>query len=377
MNLPSFRPVVPALSRRSLLRRGGALSLAASGLGAASVGSPTWAQATARATVIRLGVAQPAAGTPPSIAGSSVAVAHAKGWIDEALAKQGVAVQWAFFKGAGPAVNEALTNRQLDFALQGDLPSIVARAAGLKTRLIVATGVRANIYLAVPPDSSIQRVEDLRGKRVSIFKGTNSQLPINRVLEAHGLDERAVRAINLDTANALAALSTGDLDAAFGGIDLLRLRDKKLARIVYTSKGQSPVFTRQSHLLVSDAFAQAQPELTQQVVDSVVRTARWASDAAHREEVLRLWARAGTSFEHWQEDYAGEPLGLRLNPSFDPFLTGRYRDAVEQARRFKLTRASFDAEAWIDRRYVAAALKSQQLEGYWPASDASGKLLGA
>lgn len=357
-------------SRRSALRRVAALA------GAAALGAPV-ARAQGRTTVLRFGVAQPAVGSPPSISGSSVAVAHAKGWIEAEFAKDGIRVEWAFFKGAGPAVNEALTNDQLDFAFQGDLPSIVARAAGLKTRLIAATGVRANIYLAVPPDSPIQRVEDLRGRRVSIFKGTNAQLPINRVLEAHGLSEKAVRSINLDTATALAALATRDLDAAFGGLDLLRLRDKNAARIVYSSKGQSPVFTRQSHVLVTERFVAREPVLTQRVVDAVVRTARWASDEAHREEVLRLWARAGTPYAHWQEDYAGEPLRVRLNPNFDPFLVARYRDAVDQALKFRLTRARFDVDGWIDTRYLQAALKSQQLETFWPVYQANGRIAGA
>jgi hypothetical protein len=36
------------------------------------------------------------------------------------------------FKGAGPAVNEGFANDQLDFAYQGDLPSLIGRAPYLK-----------------------------------------------------------------------------------------------------------------------------------------------------------------------------------------------------------------------------------------------------
>ncbi len=124
---------------------------------------------------------------------------------------------------------------------------------------------------------------------------------------------------------------------------------------MFTSKRQSPVFTRESHVLVTEAFAHAQPELTQRVVDAVVRTARWASDEVNREEVLRLWARAGTPYEHCKEAYAGEPLRGRLNPTFDAFLVARYKDSLLYAQKFKLTRATFDVDAWIDTRYVNAA----------------------
>ena len=36
-----------------------------------------------------------------------------------------VQIKWLFFAGAGPAVNEAIANEQIDFALQGDLPSVI------------------------------------------------------------------------------------------------------------------------------------------------------------------------------------------------------------------------------------------------------------
>lgn len=350
--------------------------IAAGGLGALAAASGL-ANAQTPPAVIRVGIAQPAIGNPPGFYGSSVSIAHAKGWIEEEFKKDNIRIEWFFFKGAGPAVNEALTNQQLDFAFQGDLPAIVGKAAGLKTRLILATGVRSNIYLAAPPDSGIRSVKDLRGKRVAVFKGTNAQLPINRLLEANGLTEKDVRIINLDTATSKAALITKDIDAAFGGLDLIQLRINGTAKIVYTSKGDSPVFTRQGHVLVTEEFADRFPEITTRFTKAVVRTARWASDDLNRDEVFRIWARTGFPYEVWKEDYEGEPLRVRFNPQFDPFLTARYRDAVEQAYKFKLTRAKFDADKWIDRRYLNAALRELKLENYWPVFEANGKILGA
>lgn len=358
-------------TRRSALQR---IGLAA---GSAALGLPALAATPTGATTIRIGVAQPATGTPPSFAGSAVSITHAKGWFEEEFKPDGIKIEWLFFKGAGPAVNEALTNRQLDFAVQGDLPAIIAKSAGLKTKLILANGVRSNIYIGVPPDSPLKSVADLRGKRVSLFRGTNMHLPALRLLEAHGLTEKDLKILNLDTASYLAALSTKDIDAAIGAMDILRLRDKGQVRVLYSSKNDSPIFTRQGHVLVDEDFAAANPQLVQRVVNVAVRTAKWSSDEANREEVLRLWARAGTPYEHWKEDYDGEPLRVRLNPNFDPFLVGRYKDAVEQAQRFKLSRAKFDADPWIDRRYLNTALREQRLETYWPIFQANGKILGA
>lgn len=321
--------------------------------------------------IIRIGVAQPAYGTPPTIGGSTIAIAHATGAIEQEFKPDHIKVEWYFFKGAGPAVNEALSNRQLDFAFQGDLPSIIGKAAGLKTRVILATGTRGNIYLAAPADSAIRTVADLRGKRVAIFKGTNAQLPIDRLLAAHGLTEKDLKVVNLDTATAQAALTTRDIDAVFGSFELLKLRDKGVAKIVYSSKGHSPVFTRQGHMLVTDDFATRYPEQTRRFVKAVVKVAHWSSEEAHRDDVFRLWARPGTvKFEHWQEDYDNQPLRVRLSPLFDPFLTDRYRDAVEHAYQFRLIRSKFDVDRWIDRSFLQASLKELKLDGYWPVNPA-------
>lgn len=353
-------------------------AIAKSALAAAASLQGVWArsQTPTPVSTIRLGVAQPAIGNPPGFYGSSISIAHAKGWIEQEFSRDNIKVEWFFFKGAGPAVNEALANKQLDFAFQGDLPAIVAKAAGIKTKLILATGVRSNIYLAVPPDSPIQSVKDLRGKRVAIFKGTNAQLPINRLLEAHGLAEKDLRALNLDTAAGKAALATKDIDALFGGLDLISLRLNGTARIVYSSKGDSPIFTRQGHLLVTEEFATTHPALTQRVAKAVVQTARWASDDLNRDEVFRIWARTGFPYEVWKEDYDGEPLRVRFNPQFDPFLVARYKDAVEQAYKFKLTRSRFNVDDWIDTRFLKAALSELKLETYWPVYQANGKITG-
>ena len=95
-----------------------------------------------------------------------------------------------------------------------------------------ATGIRMNTYLAVPADSNIQTIAQLRGKRVAIFKGTNIQLAVAKLLAANGLREQDIKAINMDTATAKSALITKDIDAVFSGSDLLALRDQGAARII-------------------------------------------------------------------------------------------------------------------------------------------------
>ncbi len=344
------------------------------GLVLASISAPAYAQARpAKPTAIRIGFAAAPVGNPPVSSGNAVAIAHWKGWLEEEFKADGIAVEWYFFRGAGPAVNESLATGQLDFAAQGDLPAVVARAGGLKTRLLLASGARNNLYVAVPPDSPLASVADLRGKRVALFKGTSGQLPTNRLLAKHGLAEKDLKAINLDYAAMQAALATKDIDAAFGGMELLKLRDAGVAKILYSSRDDSPVFTRQNHVLVTEAFEQAHPEIVQRVVNVIVRAARWGSDESHREEVLQQWGKGGTPSAAWREDLLGQPLKVRLSPLFDPLLVGLYQDASKQLVQFRLTRREVDVDRWIERKYLDRALRDQGLQHYWPTLDAQGR----
>lgn len=326
---------------------------------------------------IRIGVATGGVGTPPRTGSSTVGLVNAQGLLEQEFAKDGIKVEWIYFKGAGPAVNEALVNKQLDFAWQGDLPSIVHRAGGVKTRIIVGSGVRNGLYLGVPPDSTITRLEDLKGKRVAVFKGTNLHLAAVRALAAKGIKEGDLKLINLDTAAAQAALTTKDIDAAFGYVELFMLREKGSAKVVWSAAQDSFRYTRQTALLVSDEFATRQPQIVQRVVDTVVKTARAYSEESQRGELFAQWGKAEYPERFWREDFVGQPLRVRLSPLLDPFLVARYKDAADEAFTLKLIRSRPEIDTWFDPRFLNAALKSQKLEGYWPEYAADGKLVGS
>ncbi|PIF27217.1 sulfonate transport system substrate-binding protein [Acidovorax sp. 56] len=336
------------------------------------------AQAPAQPTLqtIRIGVATGGVGSDPvRHGGTSAALAYTDGAVEEEFKKDGIKVQWIFFKGAGPAVNEALVNKQLDFAWQGDLPSVVHRASDVKTKIILGSGVRTGLYLAVPPDSPIQRLEDLKGRKVAVFKGTNLHLAAVRALADKGLSERDVKLVNLDLPSADAALATKDIDAAFGYVNVFALHDKGLAKVVWSASADSYKYTRQTVLLVTDDFAARHPQAVQRVVTTVLRYAHKYSDESRRADLFALWGKAEYPEKVWREDFIGQPLKVRLSPLLDPFLVARYKDAADEAYKLKLIRKKPEIESWFDRRYLQAALKELKLEGHWPVYAAGGELL--
>ncbi|KLU26927.1 nitrate ABC transporter substrate-binding protein [Caballeronia mineralivorans PML1(12)] len=327
--------------------------------------------------VVRIGVATQGYGDPPVFGGSPAATAQLQHRVEDTLKPDGIKVEWLFFKGAGPAVNEALANRQIDFAYQGDLPAVLGRANGLKTKLLIESNVRTGVYLAVPPDSDIKSVKDLKGKRVAIFRGTNLQLVADNVLKANGLSERDLRVINLDDAASQAALASKGVDAVFLDFKLFKLQRQGLAKIIYASRDAGLQYTRQAHLLVLDDFEQNHPDVVQKVVTSVVQAAQWSSEEANRGTLFALWAKSGVPVESWESEYANQPLKDRSSPLIDPFIVARYQAVAGDALRLNLIRQPVSVNGWFEPKYLDQALKTLKLENYWPRFDPSGKPLAS
>jgi sulfonate transport system substrate-binding protein len=346
------------LSRRTLL---------------ASLAVPAIAKAAAPVT-IRFGFANIGVDNRQFSGGNVIATAHADHYFERELADlPDVRIEYFFFKGAGPAVNEAFANGQLDFASQGDLPQVIGRASGLKTIQLAAGGAHAPMYLAVPVNSDIRSIKDLKGRKVAIFRGTNNHLAAVKVLAASGLTERDLQGINMDEASANAALVTNNIDAAFGNYGLLLLASQGLARIAYSTKGDNPAFERQSTLIGAESFVSAHPELTQRVVTALVKAAHWSSQEANREALFEIWARTGRPASVYRADFEGQPLKYRNSPLIDDYLVDAYRTQAKQAKEYGLIRREVSIDGWFEPRFLTSALSQLGLEHEWTRYDAQGR----
>jgi sulfonate transport system substrate-binding protein len=339
----------------------------------ASLAATTVAQADELVT-IRFGFANVGVDNRQFSGGNFIATAHAEHYIENELKDlPGVKIEYSFFKGAGPAVNEAFANGQLDFASQGDLPQIIARANGLKTRQLAAGGAHAPLYLAVQPNSDIHTIKDLKGRKVALFRGTNNHLAAVKVLAANGMTERDFQGINMDEASSNAALATRNIDAAFGNYDVLSLAETGLAKIAFSTKGGDPAFERQSTLIAADGFVANHPDLTQRVVTAVVKAAYWSSQEENRQALFDIWARSGRPASVYRADFDGQPLKYRNSPLIDDYLINAYRVQAKQAREYGLIRRDVSIDGWFDPQFLNVALKQLSLERFWPRYGADGK----
>ncbi|RMQ49750.1 Sulfate ester transport system substrate-binding protein [Pseudomonas cichorii] len=331
------------------------------------------AQASDEGVTIRIGSPDQGAGSLPFVQGV-VGLAHIQQQLEQEFASSGVKVQWHFFKGAGPAVNEALANQQLDFAWLGDLAAIIGRSSGLQTRLLL--GARgANMYLAVTPQSGITQLADLKGKRVAVYRGTADQLSFARALESQGLKERDLQIISLDWAAARAALASGQIDATWSGMGVLGLESKGI-QFPLSTKQLSRQSTTQAGLVGTQAFIEQHPELTQRLIKVLVKNAFWLSDPYSLPEYSKLMGeRSSTPAALFERELKDDDLKFRNSPRIDPFLKSALQDSVEQARKLGLIRRTFSVDEWVEPRFVEAAVQERKLTGFWPQYDAAGNAL--
>lgn len=326
------------------------------------LGSPV--RAEDKPAVIRVAVPGVGIGNRPVVGGSSWAVVHLRGLLEDEFKADGIPVTWSFLRGAGPAVNELYANRLVDFANYGDLPSIIGRASGLDTR-ILASGGKFNLAIGVPVDSPIRTIQDLKGSKFAIFKGTCLQLAAARILEAHGLSEKDVRSINMDGATARAALATRDVDAVISGSDLFSLRDQGVARIIYSTKGD-PRLTCNGTLTASGDFVRKYPSITKRVVKVYIQASKWLADRQQdASEAFQLWTHSGQRFSDFKEDWQGEQIKEKASPLLDAYLTSRYEGSIVDAKRYGLIRSTFDFKPWVDSSFLQQVLQEQGLAAYW------------
>lgn len=326
-------------------------------------------------TVIRIGYPGVGVDNQPFGYGDTASLAHVGHFVEDAFKDDpDIKIQWTFFRGAGPELNEALAAHQLDFAAGlGDLPSIVGRAHGLKTKFLLPASEHGTLYLAVSPKSDIKSIDDLKGHKVAQFRGTNLQTATDAVLDAHHLTEKDVKFVSLTTADSLAALTSGNVDASFGGQEYLDLEKRGIVKIVYTSKTDSPIFGTNSAFFVTDEFEQAHPDWTQRVVTAFVKAAAWGSTEANRQQVFETWAKSGVPAQSFADDYAGQSLAFRNTAVLDDFIRARYKDKADRAKQYGLIKKDIDLNSWYEPKYLDAALKELKLENFWPTYDADGK----
>jgi sulfonate transport system substrate-binding protein len=123
-------------------------------------------------------------------------------------------VNWSDFT-SGPPMLEAMASGSVDVGGVGDAPPVFAAAGGEGVEIVGARTVPTGDQdaLLVPKGSAITSIQQLKGKKIAYGSGSSGNYQMLTVLTAAGLTTKDVTLVNLQPAEALAAFTSGSVDA--------------------------------------------------------------------------------------------------------------------------------------------------------------------
>jgi len=291
---------------------------------------------------IRIAVPDLSAGTQHS-GGGIVDVLRDQQIFEKAFAEQGIKIQWSFFKGAGPVINEAFANGQVDLAYLGDLAAIIGKSNGLDTRLLSATARGVKQYLGVVPGSGIKTLQDLKGKRVA--------------LASQGLSEKDLKVINLDFNAAVSALAAKQIDASWGSSALSALQAKGLAELPLNTKDLGGAGSVQAVLLGNGKFVDAHPEVIAKLLKAQQQAVEWLTQDSNKDAYVQLVSGlASYPPVILAQDLKDQNLSEIFPSTLDPVFLSGLQDKVDLAAQQKLIRKPFKVSDWVAPELSAARL---------------------
>mgnify|MGYP000894738553 CR=1 FL=1 len=272
--------------------------------------------------------------------------------------------KWVNISG-GPRTTEAFRANALDIGAVADIPPIHATWTGLPVQIIAAAfrkdPLEHPIYkLGIAPGADINRIEDLKGKKIAFSPGQAQGALVLRILQKAGLSKDDVTLVEMP--------STGDVYVsalASKLVDAAPIAEANQPRYLanYGSNGARVI----SHGLRDDAW---HLYTLQSVLDDPAK-------AAAARAYVKAWAKATRwIYEHpkeWVEGYYVQDQGLKTadgeylaKSAGEPDIPADWNDVIarQQATIDLLAKETgkerLDAEKLFDRRFEKVATQSLQ-----------------
>ncbi|TFE02459.1 aliphatic sulfonate ABC transporter substrate-binding protein [Jeotgalibacillus sp. R-1-5s-1] len=194
-----------------------------------------------------------------------------QGLVEEALADEGVEVEWVLSQGSNKAL-EFLNSRSVDFGSTAGAAALIAKSNGSPIESVYLYAKPEWTALVAAEGSDIQSVEDLAGKKVAATLGTDPYIFLLRALEEAGLSSEDVEIVNLQHPDGANALSSGQVDA-WAGLDphMARAELDTGAELFYRNAD----FNTYGTLNVRSDFAEDYPELVETVIEQYEIAREW------------------------------------------------------------------------------------------------------
>jgi sulfonate transport system substrate-binding protein len=207
-----------------------------------------------------------------------------KRYLENEFSKDGIKVVWVKTVSSSNAL-QFLNANSINFGSSAGSAALVARINGNPIKSVYVYSRPEWTALVTTRDSGINRVEDLKGKRVAMVRGTDPHIFAVRALLSAGLtDKDIVPVLVQQHADGGTALIRGDVDA-WAGLDPMmaqhELRDG--ARLFY----RNPEANTWGILNVREEFAEEHPDIVRRVIAGYERARKFS--LANYDELKRIF----------------------------------------------------------------------------------------
>lgn len=181
----------------------------------------------------------------------------------------------------GKLALQAVLDGKADLAIAADTPTMFAILGGKDIAII--TGIsqsRRALGIVTRNDRGINTLQDLKGKSITVTKGTNGLYFLDAVLQVNGIASDSVNQVDLPVADGVAAFKAGKVDA-------LAIFQPHLAQLEASMGKQIKVFYGEDvyafrYLLIGKpAYIDSHPEEIQRILKALI-----AANATIRTDLL-------------------------------------------------------------------------------------------
>ncbi len=202
-----------------------------------------------------------------------------KGLLEKEFAKDGIGIRWVQTLGSNKAL-EFLNAGSIDFGSSAGSAALLSKINGNPIKSIYVYSQPEWTALVTTKDSKIAKIEDLKGKRVAVTRGTDPHIFLVRALQSVGLTEKDIQPVLLQHPDGKTALIRGDVDA-WAGLDpmMAQAEIEDGAKLFYRNKAANTW----GILNAREEFLKDHPDLVKRVL-AVYEEARKYSLANYAEE---------------------------------------------------------------------------------------------
>jgi sulfonate transport system substrate-binding protein len=271
-----------------------------------------------------------------------------KGWMEQEFAKDGIKVEWVLSLGSNKAL-EFLNGNSVDFGSSAGAAALMAKANGVPIKAVYVFDKPEWTALVTLKDSPIHTVEDLRGKRIAVTRGTDPHIFLLRALALHGMKPQDVKMVLLQHPDGRVALERGDVDA-WAGLDpyMAETELEKGSRLFF----RDPDLNTFGFLNTRQDFAAAHPDIVERVLTVYEKARLWS--LAHPTELRAIVAKAAKLSD------AVAAKDLQRNDLSSGLIGQKQRDTIVAAgdvlKQSNVIPADTDiaktADALIDPQYI-------------------------